>query len=140
MTPMALLARLVPRSPRGIILSLIFLLLVGIAGWLFLPAMWYHGYSQGSRTGFVRKFSYKGSPLCRYWSGELALVGNLATNQEIWEFTVDGPQSESNPLIAAIQKGEASGKPTTLKYRQDRRKWWACAPTEYYVTGVVDGK
>lgn len=141
MRAMPLLARLVPRSPRGILFSLFFFLFLGVLGYAFLPAAWYHGYSKGTRTGLLRKFSYKGSPVCRYWSGELALSGTTQLiAAEIWEFTVDGPRSESNPIVQALQKAEAAGRPITLRYRQDKRRWWSCAPSEYYVTGVVDVK
>jgi hypothetical protein len=134
---MSVASRLVPRSVKGILITLVLVLVLGILAWQGLRAWWLHGYSQGTRTGLVRKFSYKGSPLCKYWSGELALQGSSMTNPEVWEFTVDGPSSDSNPIVQAIQKAEASGKPATLRYRQDKGKWWACAPTEYYVTGVV---
>src|SRR5690349_6441625 len=104
---MSVASRLLPRTAKGIGVALVLLVLFGVGAWQGLRLWWYHGFSRGERTGILRKFSYKGSPLCKYWSGEMALVTPTAMgNQEIWEFTVDGPR-DNNPLVAAIQKAEA---------------------------------
>ena len=44
-----------------------------VAGWQGIRFWWYHGYSSGERTGFIRKMSVKGTPMCKYLEGELAL-------------------------------------------------------------------
>ncbi|MSP59661.1 MAG: hypothetical protein EXR72_04845 [Myxococcales bacterium] len=98
-------------------------------------AWWNHGYSRGTRTGVIRKISVKGSPLCKYLEGEMVLIGSQAGVAEIWTFTVDNDAPEM-PVVKALHEGEKAAKQITLAYRQDKGKWWACAPTEYYVTGV----
>lgn len=135
---MSIAARLVPRSPKAIALSSVFGVLLLVAAWQGLRAWWNHGFSKGQRTGIIRKFSHRGSPLCKYWLGELALSGSNWSNPEIWLFTTDA-SNESDPVIKDIQQAERSQRAVTVRYRQDRGKWWACAgkETEYYVTGVA---
>jgi hypothetical protein len=99
-----------------------------------------HGHSYGSRTGIVRKLSFrrssKGLPLCRYSAGELVLTGSQPGNvADVWEFTVDDDRTDS-PVVKRIHEAEKNGERITLDYRQDLRRWWSCAETEYYVTGV----
>lgn len=140
MGPMPLLARLVPRTAKGIAVTAFLVVLLGLVGWQGLRLMWNYGFSRGTRTGLVQKISYKGSPLCKYWSVELAPVGAgglVVAGQPPLELTVDGP-SDNNPLIEKLRKAEAKGGRTTVEYRQDKGKWWACAPTEYYITNVMD--
>ena len=55
---------------------------------------------------------------------------------EVWEFNVDA-KSDTDALIAGLQKAEASGQRSTLEFRQDKGKWWACSSIEYYVTGLT---
>ena len=98
---------------------------------------WFRGYSKGSRTGIVRKISIKGSPTCKYFSGELALQGaGPAQAPEIWEFSIDGADDEKNPLVGALKDAEKSGGRVTLNYRQDLHSLFRCTPSEYFVTGV----
>lgn len=134
---MSIAARLVPRSPKAIALASVFGLLFLLGSWQGMRAWWNHGYSKGQRTGIIRKFSYRGNPVCKYWLGELALSGSNWSNPEIWKFTTDSA-SEADLVIKDIQAAERGQRPVTLRYRQDRAKWWACAQgeTEYYVVGV----
>jgi hypothetical protein len=113
--------------PIGLVLLLVGLQVV--RGW------WLHGYSEGKRSGVLRKMSRKGSPLCKYVSGELVVDGGSLAKPEVWEFTVDDENPEG-AVMKALDVAERSGKRVTLTYRQDLGKWWACAPTEYYVTSV----
>jgi hypothetical protein len=135
---MSLASRLLRRTGKGIAIASVIGLLLLLLTWQLVRAWWLHGYSQGTRTGILRKISYRGSPLCKYWSGELAVSGSSATAPEIWYFTVEGP-ADANPTVQAIQKVEASspGKEITLSYREDRGRWWSCTPTDNFVTGVV---
>ena len=100
---------------------------------------WYRGYSRGSRTGILRKLSVKGSPLCKYLSGEMALIGSpMGQAPVIWEFTVDD-DSDTNPIVVKLHAAERAAKEVTVDYRQDldnKGKLWSCAQTDYYVTGV----
>ena len=106
---------------------------------LFFTARYYYyrGYSEGTRTGYVRKISYKGPPYCKYVMGEMVMQqGNAAvTENQTWEFSIDASSLDA-PLAKQLQDAERSGKLTTLKYRQDLHMWWRCAPTEYFITAV----
>ena len=98
---------------------------------------WYRGYSNGSRTGVVRKVSIKGPPYCKYFSGELALQGTTpGMQQEIWEFSIDGEDDEKNPTAVALKQAEKTGERVTLAYRQDLHSLFRCSPSEYFVTTV----
>lgn len=122
------------KKKYAILVPLALVSLVG--GWQGIRAWWNHGYSRGSRTGLIRKISVKGSPLCKYLSGEMVPIGT-PTGQapEIWEFSVDD-DAPNNAVVMKLHAAEKSAQQVTVDYRQDLGKWWACAPTEYYVTGV----
>ncbi len=114
----------------------IFAIVALLAGWQGLRFWWYHGYSTGERTGVVRKLSVKGTPLCKYAEGELALAGtNPGQNVEIFTFSVDN-RADSNPIMKQLREVERSGARVTLHYRQDLQSWWRCTPDEYFITGV----
>jgi hypothetical protein len=131
------MAKLVPSSLKWrLILAGVAVLLL-LVGWQLVRAWWYHGVSAGTRSGIVRKLAKKGSPLCRYWMGELVITNTtvIGAVPEVWEFNVDA-KSDNDPLIGSLQRAEASGDRTTLRYRQDKGKWWACSNIEYYVTDL----
>src|ERR1041384_7855008 len=94
---------------------------LGVVGALLLFAgieaarvWWFHGYSRGTRTGVIRKLSYKGPPYCKYISGEMALQGTLPGQPvEIWEFSIDD-ESDSNPVLKQMHEAEKSGERITL--------------------------
>lgn len=111
-------------------------------GWLVLVYAWHYNYSSGTRTGIVRKVSHKGSPVCKYVSVELAVLGNSGNGQlplapEVWEVTVDDDRPEA-PLRKALEAAERSQKPTTIRYRQDKKRlpWRWCVDTEYHAVAV----
>src|SRR5262245_36330645 len=111
-------------------------LILLIVAWQAIRVWWNRGYSAGTRTGVVRKLSMKGPPYCKYFSGELVMQNaGLAQPTEVWEFSVDD-ESEKNPLIKMLQEAEKTGKPVTLKYRQDLGSLYRCTPSEYFVTGL----
>jgi hypothetical protein len=107
-----------------------------LAAWQGFRYWWYHGYSRGERTGVLRKLSVKGSPVCRYAEGELALTGSApGQNVEVFTFSVDD-QSDSNPTMKQLREAERAGTRVTLHYRQDLKSWWRCTPHEYFITSV----
>ena len=110
-----------------------------LSGWVGLRYWWNHGYSRGSRTGVIRKMSVKGSPMCKYFSGEMVLIGaQPGQTPQIWEFSVDD-YADSNPIVQKLKRAESTAQPVTIEYRQDlgnKGKLWNCSPTEYYVTDV----
>jgi hypothetical protein len=107
-----------------------------LAAWQGLRFWWYHAYSTGERTGTVRKLSVKGTPMCKYAEGELALSGGQpGQNVETWVFSVDD-HSDANPIMKQLRESERNGTRVTLHYRQDLKSWWRCTPHEYFVTLV----
>ncbi len=107
-----------------------------LAAWQGLRFWWYHGYSVGERTGVVRKFSVKGTPLCKYADGELALAGGQpGQSVDVFHFSVDD-HSDGNPIMKQVREAERSGQRVTLRYRQDLKSWWRCTPHEYFITAV----
>ncbi len=115
---------------------LVFLVLAAVvAGWQATYYLFHHGYSTGSRTGVLRKLSIKGPPYCKYVSGDMVLQGNLpGAPLETWEFTVS--DVDKALLMPQLEVAEKSGKPVTLRYRQDLKMWWRCTPLEFYVTDL----
>src|SRR4051812_308610 len=110
--------------------------LVVFVGVEALRVWWFRGYSRGTRTGVVRKLSYKGPPYCKYLLGEMALQGTMPGQPvEIWEFSFDD-EKEGNPVLAEVHKSEKSGERITPRYRQDLHSLFRCTPSEYFVTGV----
>ena len=128
-----------PMSRRAKVISFLSLfgLLALYGGYQAIKYWWNTGYSKGSRTGTIRKIAIKGPPYCKYLSGEMALqTAGLGGGQpEIWEFTVDDKNEESQ-LYKDLEAAQKAAKPVTLKYRQDLKMWWRCSPSEYYVTAV----
>jgi hypothetical protein len=111
----------------------VLVLFVGVEA---LRVWWYRGYARGTRTGIVRKVSYKGPPYCKYLSGEMALQGTMPGQPvEIWEFSVDD-EHENSPVLKQIHEAEKSGERITLTYRQDLHSLFRCTPSEYFVTAV----
>ena len=114
----------------------VFVVLIGFVGVEALRVWWFRGYSRGTRTGVIRKISYKGPPYCKYMMGEMALQGTIPGQPvEIWEFSVDDEKT-SNPLVQQLHAAERSAERVTLQYRQDLHSLFRCTPSEYFVTGV----
>lgn len=134
------------RKKVWLILSLLMVPLIGSGG-QWLRWWWNYAYSRGTRTGVLRKLSIKGSPLCKFVSGELALAGQgPGLTQDLWQFTLDDT-NESNPLFVKLRTAERAAKPVTVEYRQDRGntaklsqtfcpKTGEDSPPEYYAIGV----
>jgi hypothetical protein len=101
-----------------------------------LRVWWFRGYSRGTRTGVIRKISFKGPPYCKYMMGEMALQGTIPGQPvEIWEFSVDD-EKPSNPLVVQLHAAERSAERITLQYRQDLHSLFRCTPSEYFITGI----
>ncbi|HEY4117527.1 MAG TPA: hypothetical protein VGM56_06710 [Byssovorax sp.] len=97
---------------------------------------YFRGYSTGERSGIVRKLSIKGSPVCKYFSGELLLQGlQPGLQSDVFEFSVDDDK-ETNPIVKALHDAERSGNRVTLHYRQDLHSMYRCTPSEYFITSV----
>jgi len=125
--------KLGPRFKIGLGLFAVVALL---AAWQGIRFWWFHGYSSGERTGTVRKLSVKGTPLCKYADGELALQGGqMGQNVDIFRFSIDD-HADTNPVMKQLREAERAGTRVTLHYRQDLKSWWRCTPHEYFITQV----
>src|SRR5436305_15226712 len=81
-------------------------LVAGLLGWLTIDWRWNYGRSLGSRTGVVQKVSVKGSPFCKYVSGEMIPQGlQFAANPTVWEFTLDDNRAD-DPLFQRLKAAE----------------------------------
>lgn len=110
--------------------------LVVVGGWSALSIAWKLGYAHGTATGVVRKVSVHGPPYCKILTGELVFQGSNPTQQaELFKFSVDD-QADTNPIVRDLKNAERDGKRVTLDYRQDRKVWWRCNPSEYFITAV----
>lgn len=96
-------------------------------------------YSNGTRVGFVQKFSRKGW-LCKTYEGELAQVNLPGALSQIFVFSV-----RDDSVAHAIERAMASSTGRVeLTYRQHVGVPTRCfGETEYFVDGVkaiADGK
>jgi hypothetical protein len=110
--------------------------LPGVGGWAALSISWRRGFARGSVTGVVRKVSVHGPPYCKFLTGELVYQGtNIGPKPELFDFSVDDP-AETNPIVRDLKEAERGGTRVTLDYRQDRKLWWRCNPSESFITAV----
>ena len=109
-------------------LSLLVLVVIGIAAWAWVTLTW--DYSDGDRAGVLQKFSRKGW-ICKTWEGELAqyVVPGLAP--QIWQFTVRDP-------AVATELTNHMGEKLQLHYREHRGVPTSCfGETGYFVDRLV---
>ena len=86
-------------------------------------------YSEGTRAGYLQKFSKKGW-ICKTWEGELALTTVPGVAPTLWSFTV---RSDA----AARQLNLAIGRRALLFYREHRGIPSRCfGETNYFVDSV----
>ena len=121
-----------------------FFWLIGIVlflGIAYTAVILYYPYSQGTRTGFVRKMSNKGF-VFKTWEGELQMPGNFAYTNEgqvstggnIWQFSVlDG----KDDVVKALQDAEATGRRVTLHYTERLRQFDWRGDTRYFIDKVT---
>jgi hypothetical protein len=114
------------RFKRGVIIAIISPL---IAFALYTVVVYNWSYSQGDRSGILRKFSYKGW-LCKTWEGELAMTTVPGVMPELWAFTV------RDDSVAQIIN-QALGKEVVLHYGEHRGLWSSCfGETNYFVDSL----
>ena len=88
-----------------------------------------YSYSDGTRAGYIQKFSRKGW-LCKTWEGEIAMVNIPGAMQDRFSFTVrnDSIAGEINRL---------QGRRVSLHYKEHRGVPLSCmGETSYFVDGV----
>ena len=94
-------------------------------------------YSEGNRTGTLQKFSKKGNVFKTY-EGELILssiqsTSNTTLASEKFYFSVKD-ESVAKSLF------ELEGKNVTLQYKEKRGHLPWSGETNYFVTGIIQGK
>ena|SRR2546423_1620807 len=116
-------------------LILFLLIVVGVAAYLLICN---YTYSEGSRTGYLLKFSKKGYVFKTY-EGELNLGGMNAQNNSVmnnmWDFTVlHGNQG----VIDSLNQYE--GKVIKLEYKEKLKNmpWQGDTPYFVYAVKVVN--
>jgi hypothetical protein len=115
------------------------LILLGLVAWVLIVL--YYPYSDGTRTGIVRKLSHKGY-VFKTWEGELQMSGfitpmdgaQLQTGGNLWNFSVDEGKQD---IIKSLRDAESSGKRITLHYIERLRQFDWRGDTKYFVDGVT---
>lgn len=126
------------RSAKIRLILGILVVVLAAAGWTALSISWRRGYAHGTVTGVVRKVSVHGPPYCKILTGELVYQGGKGGGgqlQEVFGFSVDN-DSDANPVVRDLRAAERDGQRVTLDFRQDRKVWWRCNPSEYFITAV----
>jgi hypothetical protein len=114
------------RIKRGLLIALISPL---VALTLYTLVMYNWAYSQGDRSGILRKFSKKGW-ICKTWEGELALTTVPGVMPELWAFTVRD-DSVARLVTSAL------GREVVLHYSEHRGLWSDCfGETSYFIDSV----
>jgi hypothetical protein len=109
---------------RFILFLFILIILFVLYTWLTLS----YSYSNGSRAGFLQKFSKRGW-VCKTWEGEL-VTGSMLGNQEKFSFSVRDEE-------LAKMVSSSIGKRVEIEYDQHVGVPTNCfAETEYYVKKI----
>ena len=99
------------------------------AAYTWIALHW--SYSEGSRAGFVQKFSKRGW-VCKTWEGELAMVNIPGSMQQTFHFTV-----RDEAVVAKIDA--LMGRRVSMTYEQHTGLPTSCfGETEYFVVDVVE--
>ena len=107
-------------------LILVFLCFIGAA---YLLIAFNYSYSDGSRAGYIQKFSHKGW-ICKTNEGELAMTTVPGVAPVLWAFSVRDEK-------VASQLSQAMGKRLVLHYKEYRYLPTTCfGETAYYVDRV----
>ena len=121
-----------PRKPRrrwpfmvlGVVVIVPALLL---ALWTVIALNW--SYSEGTRAGYIQKFSKKGW-LCKTWEGELAIGSIPGSVPQLFLFSV-----RSDSVAQEITR--QMGSRVSLTYQEHRGVPTSCfGETSYFVTGA----
>ena len=99
----------------------------------------YYPYSDGTRTGILRKLSHKGY-VFKTWEGELqmsALITPAEANGSVaggnvWEFSV-----KERVAVEKLQEAERTGKRVTVHYVEYTKQLFWRGETKYFVDGVT---
>jgi hypothetical protein len=102
----------------------------------------FYPYSEGTRTGYVRKLSHKGF-VFKTWEGELQMPmttaaaptdgSQMALGGNVWSFSVS---SSNKQVIQSLQKAEQAGARVTLHYTQYLKQFDWRGETVYFINQV----
>ena len=107
----------------------LFLVLVIFIGAAYLLIAFNYNYSEGSRAGYIQKFSHKGW-ICKTNEGELAMTTVPGVAPILWAFSV----WDNN---MASQISQSMGKRLVLHYKEYRYLPTTCfGETAYFVDHV----
>jgi hypothetical protein len=118
----------------------IWLCVIALIGFIAYAAFYiYYPYSEGTRTGIMRKLSHKGF-VFKTWEGELqmpaAIISQGATNDPMmtnagtWQFSVERGEDE---VIKKLQEAEQKG----MHYKQYLKQFDWRGETVYFVDNVL---
>jgi hypothetical protein len=115
------------------------LAIIALAGAIWAAIILYYPYSEGTRTGLLRKFSHKGY-VFKTWEGELQMSAVMMPNDgtqtvaggNIWYFSVT-----DDSAIKSLQEAEMSGKRVTLYYTEYLKELFWRGDTKYFVNRVT---
>lgn len=115
------------RKAKLIIAGVIVIPILILALYTWISLTW--SYSEGTRAGYVQKFSHKGW-ICKTWEGELAQVNIPGSLSEKFLFTVRDAK--------VVDYVNASlGKRVALTYEEHRGVPTTCfGDSRYYITAV----
>jgi hypothetical protein len=115
------------RKAKWIIAGVIVVPIFILALYTWISLAW--SYSEGTRAGYVQKFSHKGW-ICKTWEGELAQVNIPGSLSEKFLFTVRDAKTVDY-INASL------GKRVALTYEEHRGVPTTCfGDTRYYITAV----
>jgi hypothetical protein len=112
------------------IVAVLFLLVLPLAAFaLWVTITLNYTYADGSRAGYVQKFSNKGF-VCKTWEGELSMANGPNMMPELFKFSV-----RDDKVAKEIES--MSGRQVKLSYEQHLGVPTKCfGETEYYVNKV----
>jgi hypothetical protein len=119
-----------PQRTIAILLSLVVALVVILGIYTWFTLTW--SYSEGTRAGYLQKFSKKGW-LCKTWEGEILLSSMPGAIPERFTFTV-----RDDAVVKQLQS--AIGQRVQLSYEQHKGVPTSCfGETEYFVKAARTG-
>lgn len=109
----------------------IFLLVIGLMAAAYYAVLHYVPYSEGTRTGELIKFSYKGV-VVKTWEGE---ISQGISGAQIFSFSVLDKDTE---VIKKLQ--DYQGRYVKLTYVERFGTFFFWGDTKYFITEVVEAK
>jgi hypothetical protein len=109
-------------------------IIIVVAGSIFIYWKFYFTYSEGHRAGLLQKFSYKGT-MFKTWEGEMIMSSvqsdkNVALASEKFLFSVADP-------VLAKQMEKLEGQILILHYKEKNGSLWWRGDTPYIVDSLT---